>query len=154
MVHSLPRVARRDARGSVDADRLPRITVVDDSPEFVGLLDEIFAERFEVMGASHQSIQAIAETRPQLLIVDNEPASGHGLSAWQLVNSARDDDELRHVPIIVCTTDYVSFDADGERMARLDNVHLMAKPFALDVLEKLVSRLLPGGSAESLRAAM
>jgi CheY-like chemotaxis protein len=154
MIHSIPRVARRQARGSADANRLPRITVVDDSPEFVALLDEIFAARFEVMGASHRSIHAIAETRPQLLIVDNEPASGFGLTAWQLVNSARDDAELRDIPIIVCPTDYVSFDADGEQLARLDNVHLIAKPFALDVLEKLVARLVPGGNAGSLRAAI
>ena len=154
MVHSLPHVVRREAHASPDANRLPRITVVDDSPEFVALLDEIFSGRFDVMSASHQSIQAIAETRPQLLIVDNEPSSGLGLTALQLVSRARDDTQLRDVPIIVCTTDYVSFDADGERLARLKNVHLMAKPFALDVLERLVAGLVPGRRVERLRAAI
>jgi CheY-like chemotaxis protein len=153
MVHSLPHVVRRESPASADANRLPRIAVVDDSPEFVALLDEIFAERFEVVGASGQSIHRIAEAQPQLLIVDSQPASGLGGSAWQLVNLARDHAQLRDVPIIVCTTDYVSFDADGERLARLENVHLMAKPFALDVLETLVARLVPGARVETRRAA-
>jgi CheY-like chemotaxis protein len=153
MVHSISNVAR-EARASAGATRLPRITVVDDSADFVALLDEIFAGRFEVIGAAHESMHAIAETRPQLLIVDNEPASGFGATAWQLVTFAREDAHLRDVPVIVCTTDYVSFDADSEHMARLDNVHLMAKPFALDVLEGLVARLVPGPRVDTLRAAM
>ena len=154
MVHSISPVVPREIEERADASRLPRITVVDDSPEFVALLDEIFAARFEVVDASRQSIHGIAETRPQLLIVDNEPASGRSLSAWQLVNLARDDAQLRDVPVIVCTTDFVAFDADSEHMARLENVHLIAKPFALDVLEKLVARLVPGRRVETLRAAI
>jgi CheY-like chemotaxis protein len=154
MVHPASHAVRRNLQPSAQTSSLPRIAVVDDSRDFVSLLCEIFAGRFEVTGLSHQSMDAIAGAQPALLIVDNQPASGFGLGAWQIVGLAREHPDLQDVPIIVCTTDYVSLVADGERSAEHENVHLMAKPFALEVLEKLVARLVPGAPIETLRAAI
>jgi CheY-like chemotaxis protein len=119
-----------------------RITVVDDSPEFVRLLVDLFGDAFTVTSPKDASIIGIADTRPDVLIVDLHLATGDGLTGWELVRLARSHRTLHAVPIIVCTGDVVGLGNDGPRLAEYSNVHLMTKPFALEVIERLVGRVL------------
>lgn len=119
-----------------------RITVVDDSSEFVGLLVDVFGNAFTVTSPVDSSIIGIADTRPDVLIIDLHLANDDGLTGWELVRLARSHRTLRTVPIIVCTADVVGLGNDGPRLAEYGNVHLMTKPFALDVIERLVGRVL------------
>jgi CheY-like chemotaxis protein len=130
-----------------------RITVVDDSTEFVRLLVDVFGNAFTVTSPEDTSIIRIADTQPDVLIIDLHLANGDGLTGWELVRLARSHKTLRSVPIIVCTADVVGLDNDGPRLAKYGNVHLMTKPFALDVIERLVGRVVGSDGAAAVSAA-
>jgi CheY-like chemotaxis protein len=121
---------------------LPRITVVHDNPEFTALVVDVFSGQFEVTAARGTSPNAIADTLPHLLIADVRAPHDGGLAGWELVRLARRHRVLCHVPIVLCTTHRIALDIDGKRLAEFSDVHLLALPFALDVLERLVRSLI------------
>ena len=61
------------------------------------------------------------------------------LGGWVLINLARRDPRLRQVPIILCTG---GIGTDLDRLTQLPDVHLLAKPFDLDVLESTMRRAM------------
>ena len=67
--------------------------------------------------------------------------NGGTLAGWQLIEHARNDDGLRDVPIILCTGQ-IGLDGDWDQMARFANVHMLAKPFELEILEATVARAM------------
>ena len=126
------------------AARSARITVVDDHQEFLDLLRDLFDERFEVSTVTQvTSVNHVADTAPDVMIVDlHTNGTNGGLTGWQLVELARHHRSLTHVPIIVCTGDVTGLMRHGDELTAHDNVHLLAKPFELDVIEGLVAQLL------------
>lgn len=126
---------------------LPRVTVVD-SEGAATIVAELFSGRFRVTRATHESINAIADTRPALLIVAQHPPAGVGLSGWDLINLASHHRDLCRVPIILTGADMGSHETDAQRLAEHPRVQPMAKPFALEALEEMVHRLLAGARAQ------
>jgi CheY-like chemotaxis protein len=118
-----------------------RMTVVDDSDAFVGLVAEVVADRFVVIGIKPRSLDEIVKTEPDVLMVDLNPRDGGPLNGWHLIEGARAHDALREVPIILCTG---AVDANGEleRALRHPAVQLLAKPFALDAFDETLARAL------------
>jgi CheY-like chemotaxis protein len=123
---------------------MARITVVDDNQEFLGLLRDLFDDRFEVSTVAQvTSVNHVADTTPDVMIVDlHTNGTNSGLTGWQLVELARRHRDLRRVPIIVCTGDLTGLMRHGDELTAHDNVHLLAKPFELEVIEGLVGRLV------------
>jgi DNA-binding response OmpR family regulator len=122
-----------------------RITVVNDTPEFLELMDEILGREagFDVspLHGDHVTIDEIAETDPDLLLVDLRLGGGNP-TGWDIVLMARVEDRLREVPVIVCSADLQQLQQREEEMSAMADVHILAKPFNLDALEELVARLL------------
>jgi CheY-like chemotaxis protein len=129
--------------GDLTPGLLSRVTVVDDNDEFVAVLADVLRGRYDVTSIRPQSIADISATVPELMLIDALPGQQDGgtLTGWQLVEHARNDDGLRNVPIILCTGQ-IGLDGEMERMGQYMDVHLLAKPFDLDVLEATLARAM------------
>jgi CheY-like chemotaxis protein len=133
------------------SEGMARITVVNDQREFLDIVEEVLmagGHEIETMVEVQGTAESIAESRPDLLIVDLRlrPMEGR-MTGWELVVLSRADPRLANVPIIVCSADREGAGRHAEEMEALGNVHLLLKPFALVELETLVSGLLLGTAA-------
>ena len=124
----------------------PRISVVNDNPDFLELMSAILAEDagFEVslFNGEETSMDEIAGARPDLLIIDLLLG---GVSGWELVVLARADERLATVPVIVCSADVAELRNHTDELERIGNVHVLAKPFSVDEVTGLVDSLIGRG---------
>jgi CheY-like chemotaxis protein len=121
-----------------------RVTVVDDSPEFLSLIDDVLGEAHDVVtqGVVH-SVADLAATAPDLLVVDLHCGGPEGgLTGWEIVAAARRHPALRDVPIVVCSADLAALREDRISLIAYGNVQLIAKPFDVTAFEQLVERTL------------
>jgi CheY-like chemotaxis protein len=121
---------------------LPRMVVLDEDPDFVDLLRDIFAGRLEVVAGDHRSVNGLADLEPDVIFMDLHPGDPAGLTGWDLTALARRHRDLSRVPILLCTSQNIALDTDGGRLAGLPDVHLLTMPFDVEVLERLVARML------------
>ncbi|MEO7296793.1 MAG: response regulator [Candidatus Limnocylindria bacterium] len=122
---------------------LPRISVINDNPDFLDLMSAILDEDagYEVtlVKGEEATITEIADSRPDLLIVDLLLG---GASGWEIVALSRADERLASVPIIICSADVIALRDREEEMKQIADLHVLAKPFGIDDLTKLVERLI------------
>jgi CheY-like chemotaxis protein len=120
-----------------------RVTVVNDSPEFLLMMGELLeADRYHaslIDGDKISSIEPIRATNPELLIVDLR-LRGAEISGWDILEAIRADEELAGLPIIICTADSFQLADRAEEMAQLPGVEVLLKPFHIDELDALVRR--------------
>lgn len=138
--------------------RKPRVTVVDDDADVLDLFREILEEDgFTVVTFAEalSGIERIVRSRPSLLVVDLllDPRREQ-LSGLQLVHAARSSEQLRSVPIIVCSADPQTLEAAWPDLMERGDVHQLSKPFNLATFERVVATALgrhqPGaGAADS-----
>ena len=88
----------------------PRITVVNDSPEFLELVRDILADEHYattcIDGDDPNSLARVLESRPDLLIIDFRMGPGdHG---WEIAQQVRRTPSLEGLPVIVCSADVVA----------------------------------------------
>jgi DNA-binding response OmpR family regulator len=135
---------------------MARVTVVNDSSEFLDLMREILVgEGHEMQGhqAVNVTIDEILDTDPQLLIVDlrleDRPQE---ISGWELLVLARSHGKLANVPVILCTGNTWEIEKRAADLERIAGVHVLTKPFHVDEMVTLIDRLLaeappgrPGG---------
>jgi DNA-binding response OmpR family regulator len=128
----------------------PRITVLNDNPEFLELMSAILDDDagYDVVTFSEAttSVDDLVESRPDLVIVDLLLA---GASGWEIVALSRADGRLIEVPIIVCSADVASLRERAGELERIGNVHVLAKPFGIDELTEIVERLIGRAVAAS-----
>ena len=128
----------------------PRITVLNDNPEFLELMSAILDDDagYDVVTFSEAttSVDDLVESRPDLVIVDLLLA---GASGWEIVALSRADERLTDVPIIVCSADVASLRERSGELERIGNVHVLSKPFGIDELTELVERLIGRAVAAS-----
>jgi DNA-binding response OmpR family regulator len=141
-----------DARRATVPPATRRITVVDHDEDFVDLLRDIFSEGFTIIGESGiTSVNDLADTAPHLLIVDLDGDGLGGLDGRHIIALARRHRSLWDVPIIVCTSDLMALMHEADELTATGNVHLIAKPFEIEGIERLVRRSLDGGAQRPLR---
>ena len=123
----------------------PRISVVNDNPDFLELMSAILDEDagFDVslFNGEETSIDELAASSPDLLIIDLLLG---GLSGWELVVLARADARLASVPVIVCSADVTELRDRAAELERIGDVHVLAKPFSVADVTDLVRQLLGG----------
>ena len=123
--------------------RRPRITVVNDSPDFLELMSAILDEDagYEVtlFDGDQTSIDEIAASAPDLLIVDLIIGAASG---WEIVALSRADVRLSGCPIVVCSADVQSLREKADELERIGDVHILEKPFTLDQITETVARLV------------
>lgn len=127
----------------------PRITVVNDSAEFLELMREVLTDAgyaVTTFEGDATSIEEIAASGPDLLVVDLR-LRGNDPTGWDVALMARAHAPLRDVPIVICSADVQQIRERQDEMTALADVHLLAKPFGLNDAEELVGRLLSRGAA-------
>jgi CheY-like chemotaxis protein len=126
----------------------PRISVVNDNPDFLELMSAILDEDagYEVtlFDGEATSIADVAGSSPDLVIVDLLLG---GASGWELVTLARADERLSETPIIVCSADVAGLREREDELAQVANLHVLEKPFSIDQVTDLVERLIGKGAA-------
>jgi len=127
----------------MSATEHPRISVVNDNPEFLELMSAILADDagydVSLFDGERTTIDEIAAVRPDLLIVDLLLG---GASGWEIVALARADARTADVPILVCSADVIALRDRAEELERVGNVHILRKPFGVDELTDTVAGLL------------
>ena len=129
--------------------RRPRISVVNDNPDFLELMSAILDEDagYEVtlFDGEETSIDELAASDPDLLIIDLVMG---GASGWEIVALSRADQRLADRPILVCSADIASLREKAEELARIGDVHVLEKPFSVDAITEVVAGLV--GRAHSM----
>ncbi|MGH2384548.1 MAG: response regulator, partial [Candidatus Limnocylindria bacterium] len=85
------------------------------------------------------TIAEIADGAPDLLIVDLRLS---GASGWEIVALSRADERLADVPIVICSADVIALRDREPELKQIGNVHVLAKPFGIDEITRLVERLI------------
>ena len=124
-----------------------RVTLVDDNLDFLDLMQELLAERYEVVAISGRrvTLEAIADSRPDLVMVDVH-LDDTALQGW-FVTLLRAHRYLRGVPIVVCSADVGGLTGRADAVLATGNTAVLYKPFSLDAVEELISRGLSVGFA-------
>jgi CheY-like chemotaxis protein len=114
-----------------------RVTVVNDSPEFLQLMQDLLQDASYpatlIDGDRENAFDLIQASQPEILIVDLRLGS-EGLRGLELLKLVRGDDELRRVPTVICTADAWGVDGAREEIEAIDQVAVLTKPFAIDDL--------------------
>lgn len=135
-----------------------RVTILNDNREFLELMREILEPAGHVvttLNGQEVSLGEVVASKPDLMLIDLRlDRIEDRLTGWDLVVLARSTEELRQVPIIVCTADRESAHRHGHEMQAVSDIHLLMKPFSMDEVEELVARLLERESSGSPRAAV
>lgn len=120
------------------------IVVVDDTPEILDLLAVVLAdEGFDVIccDVAEQAVEVIADASPALVIVDLTMA---GMQSWGLVDALTSDPRTRQTPFIVCSGAVQELRTAEARVRELGGA-VLAKPFDLDDLTRMIRDLIQGG---------
>ncbi len=127
----------------ITSERRPRISVVNDNPDFLALMADILDEDagYEVTLFNNDdvSVEDIAAAQPGLVVIDLLLG---GVSGWDLVTLVRAHERMADVPIIVCSADVAELRDRAAELARVGDVHILAKPFSIDEITGLVQRLV------------
>jgi CheY-like chemotaxis protein len=123
--------------------RRPRISVVNDNPEFLELMSAILDEdagyNVSLFNGREVEVAELAASEPDLIIIDLLLG---GASGWEMVTLARADERLAKVPIIVCSADVLALREREAELERNGGIHVLPKPFAIDEITELVESLV------------
>jgi len=124
----------------------PRITVINDNPEFLELMDALLEKNagYDVTtidGDTIKDIEPIRGSRPDLLVIDLR-LRRDGLAGWDILLAVRADAELAQLPVILCTGDLEGLKEHAEAITEDAMVATLEKPFHVEELEKLVRRFV------------
>ncbi len=123
--------------------RRPRISVVNDNPDFLELMSAILDEDagydVSLFNGQQTEIGVLAASDPDLIVVDLLLG---GASGWEIVTLARADERLAGVPIIVCSADVTALRERAGELENIGNVHVLSKPFSIDQITGLVEQLI------------
>lgn len=118
-----------------------RVVCIEDEPEIIELVHFILARKgFEVTGArgGHEGLQAIAELKPALVLLDLMMPD---IDGWEVYQRMKADPETRHIPVIVITARSQSADRIlALQMAQVEAY--VVKPFGPADLLRVVEKVL------------
>ncbi|HUF07156.1 MAG TPA: response regulator [Candidatus Binatia bacterium] len=121
----------------------PRISVLNDNPEFLELmaaiLDEDAGYEVTLFAEAATTVDELAASTPDLVIVDLLLG---GASGWDTIVLSRADERLADVPIVVCSADVSALRDREADLERIGNIHVLPKPFGIDELTELVERII------------
>jgi CheY-like chemotaxis protein len=124
---------------------MARVTVINDQPEYLGVmrevLDELGHEAIALEGST-VTVDQIADVRPELLIVDLRMQNEVLNDGWGLIVAARAHPVLRDVPIVISSGDHEFLNRRADEIGALADVHPLPKPFAMEDVEELLDQLL------------
>ena len=123
----------------------PRITVVNDNPEFLELVRDILEdEQYATVcidGDKDDALSRIVESRPDLLIIDLRMGTDE-LHGWDIAQEVRRESSLEGLPVIICSADALALRGLASDLAQTKNVQTLMKPFSIAELTGSIDRLL------------
>ena len=130
---------------------MARITVINDSSEFLAVMDELIGAMGHHMTgfhALHAALDDVVATMPELLILDLRlEDERQAISGWELLALARAHPTLRSVPVMLCTGDTDEVERRAAELEQIANVHVRPKPFAIHEMTDLIDALVPRTAA-------
>lgn len=131
--------------------RAVKIVCIEDDPKTIDLVKLILKkEGFEVTGVDNgrDGLSVIEEIHPDLVLLDLMMPDMDG---WEVYQSMRANEAMRHVPVIVLTAKAQSIDKVlGLHIAKVDDY--ITKPFSPGELIQSVRKVLAEASARSSSA--
>jgi len=125
---------------------MARVTVINDSSDFLALMREVITElghEMTGMEAIGANIEDVVASRPDLLMIDlrleNTPQE---VSGWEMIILAKAHRDLLHVPVILATADVWEIKQRAKDLEQIAGVHVRTKPFDMDEMCDLIQRLL------------
>ena len=122
----------------------PRVTVVNDSPDFLDLVGDILADEriptILVDGDKPDALERIRASRPDVLMIDLRMGSDE-LHGWDIAQEIRRDAELADVPILVCSADPMALASIQDQLDGTRRVSALTKPFSIDHLIEAIDQL-------------
>ncbi|HUG29883.1 MAG TPA: response regulator [Candidatus Limnocylindria bacterium] len=121
------------------------LLAVADEPRNAALLEAILGRagyRLAVVGDLAEARTLLASITPNLVLLDRHLPDGDGLD---LIDTIREDDRLRHVPILLVSASVLPRDQRAALEAGCDG--FIAKPVRVKPLVDEVRRLLDEGAA-------
>jgi len=139
--------ARQEGITAVTETARPRISVVNDNPDFLELMSAILDDDagydVTLFDGEQTSIAELVASDPDLVIVDLVLG---GASGWEIVTLTRAEPKLADLPIIICSADVTALRERTDELERIGNVHILEKPFSLDEITDVVERLIGRGA--------
>ncbi len=129
----------------------PLIMVIEADPAIGLLLDELLTDEgytVHVCPTAEEAVEWIEQEQPDGIIVDlwlRQRGDG-----WTILDRLRNDPATSHIPIIVCSGDTHTLQANEARLRSL-RCEVVKKPFNLqDLLAKVQHSLAPQGSGKDV----
>jgi two-component system response regulator VicR len=117
-----------------------RILVIDDNEDIVDLFHALLDDaQYEVIGSDFIEARAIAQLRPDLLILDY--LEGMRPVGGQIVSALKQQCATTSLPVIVCTTAGAA-KLERDPALKADGVTVVHKPFDVPDLLQTIEALL------------
>ncbi|MGH2381459.1 MAG: response regulator [Candidatus Limnocylindria bacterium] len=127
----------------------PRVTAVNDSPEFLELVGEILTDEHyavTLIDSDKSGVTpAIRASQPDILLLDLRLGS-EGLRGWDVLHAVRRDPDLATLPVLLVSGDLDGMERVESEMGSMLAVATLRKPFTLDELSEAISTLLSDAS--------
>lgn len=124
---------------------MPRITVVNDNPDFLELAREVLEDEHHEATAidvdTPDTLERIRASRPDLLIIDLL-LGNPGDEGWRLAQQVRSEPGLEGLPLLLCSGDVLALRELEPAVSEIARAETLAKPFAIDELTAAIDRLL------------
>jgi CheY-like chemotaxis protein len=145
VISEMPAVGVGNPWGARILTRPPRVTVINDDPEFLALMGDILTSDHLVPTLLNEDGPDVLEragmSKPDLLMIDLSPCVD-GRDGWNRAQALRRDLDMAKLPILVCSTDYQAMEELAAQAVNDTRLELLRKPFALDQLTDAIARLL------------
>ena len=124
---------------------MPRITVVNNNPDFLELARDVLeSEHHEATAIdmdTPDTLERIRASRPDLLIVDLL-LGNPGDEGWRLAQQVRSQPGLERLPVLLCSGDLPRLSELEPAVSATARAETLAKPFAIEELTAAIDRLL------------
>jgi CheY-like chemotaxis protein len=123
----------------------PRITVVNDNPEFLELVRDILEDEHYATTTIDEDFEnaseRVVESRPELLILDLRLGTDD-LRGWHIAKEVRTEPSLEGLPVIICSADVLALEALADELANSKQVRTLSKPFTIAELTAVIDGML------------
>jgi CheY-like chemotaxis protein len=128
----------------------PRVTVVNDNPEFLELVRDILEDDHyattTVDGDLDGALERVIKSRPDLVVIDLRLGADK-LHGWDIAQEVRKEPSLEGLPVIICSADVLGLQALANDLADTKQVRTLTKPFAIVELTAAIDGLLADAAA-------